>query len=77
MRVKIEIYSKENKLIEQTVFDNMEVNDAFQIGDNLVNQKDIVYNKTIIPLKDARMELEIDKDDSRVLCILIRYGAKL
>ncbi len=77
MRVKIEIYSEENKLIEQTVFDDMEVNDAFQVGDNLVNQKDIVYKRVIIPLKDARMELEIDEDGSRILCILVRYGAKL
>ncbi len=77
MRVKIEIYSEENKLMEQTVFDDMEVNDAFQVGDNLVSQKDIVYKGVIIPLKDARMELEIDEDDSRILCILVRYGAKL
>lgn len=75
MKIKIEIYSDKKELIEETVFDELEINDAFQIGQNLVEQGSIIYRDAIIPFKDARMELETD-GDSRKLCIRIRYGAK-
>ncbi len=77
MKIKIQINNNEAEIIEETVLDGLEVDNAFQIADNLVVQKAILFEGLMYPYQNHQIELETEEKGKRTLCINIRYGATL
>ena len=77
MKIKIQINNNSAETIEETVFDGLDTDNAFQIADNLVVQKAILFEGLTYPYLDHRIELETEEKGKRTLCINIIYGARL